>query len=285
MYPEVPRVYHAGVKGTFMDELHHNLYFRDIDYNTDAAFAWPAATTSALAAPPPYLGAVLSAYEAEVAAVLRSPRTVHVTSVDDLPRHRNATLAVWYATASKAASAPFTPIGNFFGIWHEPWRGARQGLHRFEWFGGNDVLLINAHESPLVSLKPAPVTPLVPAAFKGRPRGQANAGYYIGPPGPATAARLPPGAQAVAAAAPGASCAQACADKGRRCVPEYLPILNTCEALMDAFGTCQGCDESFGTEQPAVEVAGGRCLYSSKPELSTCEAAHPATRRLCACAH
>ena len=40
MYPEVPRTYHAGARGTFMDEHHHNLYFKDIDYNREPSFRW-----------------------------------------------------------------------------------------------------------------------------------------------------------------------------------------------------------------------------------------------------
>lgn len=28
IYPEVPRDYHTGIKGTFMDDFHHNHYFK-----------------------------------------------------------------------------------------------------------------------------------------------------------------------------------------------------------------------------------------------------------------
>ncbi|CAM9884435.1 unnamed protein product, partial [Sphacelaria rigidula] len=37
---QVPRTYHNGVKGTFMDQRTHDRLFKNIDYNTDAAFSW-----------------------------------------------------------------------------------------------------------------------------------------------------------------------------------------------------------------------------------------------------
>lgn len=46
LYPEVPRTFHNGIKGTFMNMETHNRYFRDIGYNTDADVSWnPAPTT------------------------------------------------------------------------------------------------------------------------------------------------------------------------------------------------------------------------------------------------
>lgn len=40
VFPEVPRDYHIGVKGTFMDDFHHKAYFADIGYNKDESFNW-----------------------------------------------------------------------------------------------------------------------------------------------------------------------------------------------------------------------------------------------------
>ena len=40
VHPEVPRTFHNGIKGTFMDLTMHNLYFRDIAYNTDPSISW-----------------------------------------------------------------------------------------------------------------------------------------------------------------------------------------------------------------------------------------------------
>lgn len=40
LYPEVPRTFHNGVKGTFMDDQTHNRYFAKIDYNKDPQVTW-----------------------------------------------------------------------------------------------------------------------------------------------------------------------------------------------------------------------------------------------------
>jgi hypothetical protein len=40
LYPQVPRTFHNGVKGTFMNIDTHNKYFRDIDYNLNPALSW-----------------------------------------------------------------------------------------------------------------------------------------------------------------------------------------------------------------------------------------------------
>ena len=40
VYPEVPRTFHNGIQGTFMDINTHNKYFRDIDYNIDQDVTW-----------------------------------------------------------------------------------------------------------------------------------------------------------------------------------------------------------------------------------------------------
>jgi hypothetical protein len=40
LHPEMPRDFHNGVKGTFMDADTHNRYFARIRYNVDAAFSW-----------------------------------------------------------------------------------------------------------------------------------------------------------------------------------------------------------------------------------------------------
>jgi hypothetical protein len=40
VYPEVPRTFHNGIKGTFMSLETHNRYFKDIGYNTDPKISW-----------------------------------------------------------------------------------------------------------------------------------------------------------------------------------------------------------------------------------------------------
>lgn len=99
-WEQVCRDYHAGKKGTFMDDYHHNRYFKDIDYNTDVSFTW---TSGAPAAPPPYLFAMKPVYDAYIQAVLTSPKTHHLTSIDELGR---------------IADTGLTPEGGDLVLWH-----------------------------------------------------------------------------------------------------------------------------------------------------------------------
>ncbi|CAN0318235.1 unnamed protein product, partial [Hapterophycus canaliculatus] len=43
---KVPRTYHNGVKGTFMDKSMHDRLFKNIDYNKDTSFSWTTPPTT-----------------------------------------------------------------------------------------------------------------------------------------------------------------------------------------------------------------------------------------------
>jgi hypothetical protein len=55
-------------------------------------------------------------------------------------------LCVWLdiSTNCESGPVPFTPVAQFFGIWHEHRRGGHHGLHEFFW-EGNYVLLLNVY--------------------------------------------------------------------------------------------------------------------------------------------
>jgi hypothetical protein len=55
-------------------------------------------------------------------------------------------LCVWLdiSTNCENGPVPFTPVAQFFGIWHEHRRGGHHGLHEFFW-EGNYVLLLNVY--------------------------------------------------------------------------------------------------------------------------------------------
>lgn len=40
IHPEIPRDYHIGVKGTFMNKNLHNQFFKNVKYNQDTLFIW-----------------------------------------------------------------------------------------------------------------------------------------------------------------------------------------------------------------------------------------------------
>jgi hypothetical protein len=80
VHPEVPRSFHNGIKGTFMDLTMHNLYFRDIAYNTDPSVAWGRHQQEV--GRPVYMDAVSENYEADIARLVTE--CIHVKSVAEV---------------------------------------------------------------------------------------------------------------------------------------------------------------------------------------------------------
>lgn len=80
VHPEVPRTFHNGIKGTFMDLSMHNLYFRDIGYNTDPSISWKRHEVDIGHAV--YQSVLSEQFEAEVSSQIKE--CLHVTSVDEI---------------------------------------------------------------------------------------------------------------------------------------------------------------------------------------------------------
>uniref|UniRef100_A0A7S4DZD4 alpha-1,3-mannosyl-glycoprotein 2-beta-N-acetylglucosaminyltransferase n=1 Tax=Lotharella globosa TaxID=91324 RepID=A0A7S4DZD4_9EUKA len=85
----------------------------------------------------------------------------------------------------------------------------------------------------------------------------------------------------------GESCSGACRRVQKRCDPREIQFVNTCEALLDSFACEAGCGHQMGMEIPSYVITPSertyqQCLVADEV-VSTCEAAHPVTRRLCAC--
>ncbi len=173
IFPQVPRTFHNGIKGTFMDLETHNRLFKNVDYNTDRAVGWKGAEPHSMSlsdnsaskiglAPmtdPLYAQGVLSVYEARVTTMIK--KCTHVQSTAQLVQevggnsagmHFPTKIDVSLMEATNARAdpdilclwidvvpdppiypPPFQSIANFFGLWHEHRRGAHKGLHEFYW--------------------------------------------------------------------------------------------------------------------------------------------------------
>lgn len=183
IYPQVPRDFHNGIRGTFMDDRTHNKYFKDIANNQDPSLSWQQERVSR--GYPPYLLATKEVYEARVTGLISSCthlRDVQVRAptlsasfrnqrIDDWPdnflffanqelvTNEDTILCVWIDVSphSHLRPPPFEKIGNFFGIWHEIRRGNYRGVHEFYWKNNNYILLINSSDSPFARFKPRDV--------------------------------------------------------------------------------------------------------------------------------
>jgi hypothetical protein len=141
LYPEIPRDYHAGVKGTFMDGNTHNRYFGSIAMQADPDFTWdsPVGATA-------IEDTALSRYEARLRRILTSKDTTHLSGVDAISAFAEGTGVVWYdCPPNEPSHDKMRAVAGYFGIWHEGARGSRDGVHELWWMGKAKLVLVNVH--------------------------------------------------------------------------------------------------------------------------------------------
>ncbi|CAM9392808.1 unnamed protein product, partial [Ectocarpus sp. 4 AP-2014] len=180
VYPEVPRTYHNGVRGTFMDQAMHDRLFKNIWHNQDASFSWKSAQGGGGGggSPPGYAKSMTKNYERRMEARIASAR--HINNLNDLPTsstpQENEQLVMWYTLqqteepparrGGKPNPHPFKPLSDVFGIWHEYRRGEHSGMHSLRYWDAH-VMLINAAKSPYVKFKPDGLVPAPMNALRG----------------------------------------------------------------------------------------------------------------------
>lgn len=154
LYPEVPRVFHNGTTGTYMEQSTHMRYFAKIAINRDSSVTWskpledgPAMVDDAV------LLAIYGTYDERLVDTLAAARPVK--NGEDLRQSLDGSrkaLTVWMRfdpeppepPPGQKSTKPFEPIAKFFGIWHEARRGAHCGVHEL-WWGSTQLLLVNTH--------------------------------------------------------------------------------------------------------------------------------------------
>ncbi len=280
VYPQVPRTYHNGIKGTFMNLDTHNRYFKDIGTNADPTVSWEPIQFYAQMAQiymtvPYYIFSRYSVYAAIKAETRKACH--HVTSIQDLLAQTDQLLCLWINvnTAPNPYRPPdFEPIAKFFGIWHEYQRGSFENVHEFYW-ETNYVHMVNIYNYEDGEVYKPVTVPAIPARdfdtnlLAEKRRKSLNLKTF-------------------AAAETNQNCDDVCKSHGLVCDAAALPSINTCDALNEAF-PCKSCTHSNGYEQPAIVVDvsksnHGQCLITSNPSWSaSCSAKHASTKRLCVC--
>lgn len=282
VHPEVPRSYHNGIKGTFMNIDMHNKYFRDIDYNKNTSFTWNSYMDEKNQVPL-YTHALKQPYETRITQLISKCK--HASSAIEVVT-LSGIVCVWInidPEESNNGHPEFEHISNFFGIWHEHKRGAHSGLHEFYWDQGGGskyILLLNTystHKGTYKHLMPRTATVLSPVQFNK------DVLKY-------SAKVINFDFQTIPASSAGMNCNEVCAENSKTCSEDALATLNSCNSLTAKFPCVGECLASMGGDQPAyvdpkarIEYNPGRCVYNSDPRLSTCSASHEATVRLCAC--
>lgn len=143
--PEIPRDYHMGIKGTFMDSGTHNRYFGSIAMQADPAFTWDTPTGAAAIE-----DLLRTRYEARVRDLITDKDTVHLSSVADIGKFSEGQGVVWYSVPPGEPNHDhMRAVAGYFGIWHEGGRASRDGIHELWWLGTSRLVLVNAYSGPV----------------------------------------------------------------------------------------------------------------------------------------
>mmetsp|Transcript_6505 Transcript_6505/g.9747 ORF Transcript_6505/g.9747 Transcript_6505/m.9747 type:complete len:580 (-) Transcript_6505:202-1941(-) len=264
VYPEIPRSFHNGIKGTFMNLDTHNKYFRDIDYNTNLSISWHSHRNQ-------FRTVQQQEYEDRIQELLRS--CTHLQSAYELHNYKDEILCLWIDVDPDPPYGPpaFQPMAEFFGIWHEHKRGAHNGLHEF-YYHSNYIIIVNIFRSEEQLEEAVTYAHLLPRKS------------YLLNPRFFDKSKLPPidESNVMQASGPDISCDTTCRLAGKTCNEESLQQLNDCTVLKQNFA-CSSCEQSVGPDQPAYVTFNNHCLMNSDRRITSCKASHPDTIRLCAC--
>lgn len=285
IYPQVPRTYHNGVRGTFMDQSTHNKYFKDIAVNQNTAVTWIQNKRKAISISnenkasksivsssrdivgmmPAYWSVYGPVYEKRLQLLITHCH--HVQAAEEIADPSlGPIMCIWLKVnpESTYGQPEFQPIATFFKIWHEHSRGVHHGVHEFYW-EGKYVLLLNTFVSQSKAGNHNPQalarTQSAPSTYVGlKPHGvpfiQANtfakSGVIMAKKNSLKrkSVALQNSLQFVAASRVDQSCVSVCEEKGLLCNANYLDLANSCDVLQQHFG-CSGCDQSIGNEQPS----------------------------------
>lgn len=159
VHPEVPRDYHFGIKGTFMDKNTHNKYFKPIAMAANPLFSWFSQAGEAAVA-----AMCTPTYDAALRGELQGARVLQ--SVQELESFTGPA-GVVYVDSPIEPNTPFHPIASYFGIWHEPNRGARDGILQVPWGANGKVFIVNVHAQRPSQQKTKHAAPAGTAVLRG----------------------------------------------------------------------------------------------------------------------
>ena len=172
LIPAVPRTFHHGEKGTFMNRLLHTQFFAPIAYATDERIRWPVNEWPAVRA-----RATSAAYEAALRTRIAAAKPIRdlrelLRAVYNSTNARGESgdgggaptspeIALWYHQPPRSSSVTlFKELATLLGLWHELRRAQHKGVHDL-WCGATTrLLLVNTVHGPEAT--PSPYVDLAP---------------------------------------------------------------------------------------------------------------------------
>jgi hypothetical protein len=239
LYPEVPRNFNIGKRGTHSDDNFYARYFERVALNKQPAVWLGADVQSRLQ---------FANYDAAMMSTLQS--AVQIGSADALAQYSYTDLVLFVSMSHRDDRRWELHYAPYFGLFHSQpnIRGIYQeGVLRFRW-KTNYVYLVLSFVSKFASLRTSLTTPLLDATAFQVALDQLTLVRSL----PAVLVATP-----TTPAAPAESCNQACRRaSANKLKPELecslggLARINNCDILPKHFN-CRTCDNNQGTDQPA----------------------------------
>ena len=179
IFPQRNRIYHNGVKGTFMNSETHKLYFQDIDVVTseDQRIVeqhsnsnsnsnskhdnWQTSCEDSMGRNNCPLFLKGSQDMQDSILTEKVSQCTQLSSLEELSQHPGEIVCIWI---SMPLTQSFDTVARFFHIWHEFKRGEYGGVHEFGW-ENSWVVLLNTHAVSETILALKRVDPIPMTAF------------------------------------------------------------------------------------------------------------------------
>lgn len=288
IFPEIPRIYHSGYTGTHSTVALYERYFRNHLLNPNG-FA-PLGISEEAYKNGKYvltgLDRTKDKYTLEYLRkpnydrfirylLVEDPNIVYVSDPDTIVNYKDKNIVIAYSTNNPHVNSEWVTISQYFELWHsvQAIRDEYNGVIIFRW-AGNLVLIVGSY-SPFYSETCAKAGGHCPVNIQNFAK---DSNWS------------PPKKESIitfAIADKGQSCATHCSKLKMTCHRFSFEEMNTCKFLRRYIPNhCKTCSPNSGHDQPAIDVESNECLFNggdTGKHMSTCEAYHPKTRRICPC--
>ena len=291
IFPEVPRIYHSGYTGTHSTVALYERYFRNHLLNPNG-FA-PLGIGKEEFQNGKYrlfdLDRTKDKYTLDYLLkdnyskfmrhmLTKHPDTIYLNDPDEIINYKNKNIVMLYRTDNPSVNNEWVAISEYFELWHSiPIRDEYEGIMLFRW-SDNLVFIVSSYsflfdETALLAKAKlgdgflSPITAFQKDSNWNTPKKESIITFGV--------------------SNQGQSCSAYCQNTHKMpCYRFSFEEMNSCKFMKKYMDECTQCFGNSGADQPAMDVESKQCLYNGGGRgrfMSTCEAFHPKTKRLCPC--
>ncbi|KAL9645760.1 hypothetical protein ABK040_003492 [Willaertia magna] len=292
IYPEVPRIYHSGYTGTHSTVALYERYFRNHLLNPNGFSPLGISKEDFDKGKYKLYGLDRSNDKFTLEylrkdnynefikyLITKSPSTLYLKDPYEITKYTNRNIVFFYEVINRQVNEEWVAISEYFELWHSiPIRDEYDGVMHFRW--ADNLVIVVASYSPFYSEG-------VSIAKRSLGTENVNAPISEFKKEPNWETPKKPSIIDIGISNVGQSCSSFCKSKyNLDCYRFSFEELNSCKYLKRHFGSeCKSCGPQTGPDQPAIDNESKECYYNTGKGrfMTTCEASHPRTKRLCPC--